>query len=89
MRINAQRKTNCDDCSNGLNDGRSWKQEGIVFNIEPPTQINQNNIPINCISWHDGCNTCQVNNGQIGVCTRMMCFNEDNPYCLRFDTSGH
>jgi len=86
VRINAQGKTNCETCER---DGRSWKQEGIIFNIEPPTHNNHNAIPSNCVSWYDGCNTCQVNNGILGACTRMMCFREGNPYCLRFDTTGH
>ena len=89
LTLNAQGRTNCEEHNNCNKDNRAWKQEGIVFNIEPPTQNNQNNIPINCISWYDGCNTCQVRNGQIGACTRMMCFREDNPYCLRFETPGH
>ena len=89
LTLNAQGRTKCEEHNNCNKDNRAWKQEGIVFNIEPTTQNNQNNIPTNCISWHDGCNTCQVNNGILGVCTRMMCFREDNPYCLRFDTSGH
>jgi hypothetical protein len=85
--LNAQGRKECN--SNCNKDNRSWMQEGIVFNIIPPTPNNQNNIPTNCISWYDGCNTCQVNNGQIGACTRMMCFREDNPYCLSFQTPGH
>ena len=40
---------------------------------------NTNEIPINCISWFDGCNTCSVNNGQLGGCTMMMCFQQGTP----------
>ena len=40
-------------------------------------------------TWYDGCNNCQVNNGILGACTRMMCFRQDNPRCTRFETSGH
>jgi hypothetical protein len=85
LTLNAQGKTNCgDDC-----DVRnlSWKQEGIVFDIIPPT--NNPSIPLSCNTWYDGCNTCQVNNGQLRGCTRMMCFREDTPRCMVFDTSGH
>lgn len=85
LTLNAQGKTNCNNCNA---DNQAWKQEGILFNISPPTN-NQNNIPSSCVSWYDGCNTCQVNNGQLGACTRMMCFRMDNPYCLSFQTSGH
>tara|TARA_Y100001970_G_C14238065_1_gene863145 strand:- start:43 stop:1437 length:1395 start_codon:yes stop_codon:yes gene_type:complete len=89
LTLNAQGRTKCEEYNNCNKDNRAWKQEGIIFNIEPPTQNNQNNIPTNCISWYDGCNTCQVNNGQIGACTRMMCFRNDRAYCTRFQTSGH
>jgi hypothetical protein len=62
-----------------------WKQEQIQFQIEPPEPVEPDIIPLNCVSWHDGCNTCQVRNGQIGGCTMMMCFREDNPHCLSFN----
>ena len=85
LTLNVQGKTNCVECnSNNL----AWKQEGIVFNINPPTN-NLNTIPKTCSTWFDGCNNCQVTNGQIGACTRMMCFRMDNPRCLIFETSGH
>ena len=87
LTLNAQGRKECN--SNCNKDNRAWKQEGIIFNIDSPTPNNQNIIPPACTSWYDGCNTCQANNGQIGACTRMMCFRIDTPYCLRFDTSGH
>ena len=65
----------------------TWKQYNIVFYITPPVR-SDNPIPLDCVSWHDGCNTCRVDNGIIGVCTRMMCFREDEPYCISFN-SGH
>lgn len=86
LTLNAQGKTNCGNNCNKNN--RAWKQEGIIFDINPPTS-NLNTIPQSCTTWYDGCNTCQVINGQIGACTRMMCFREDNPRCTRFETSGH
>ena len=66
----------------------SWSQSGIVFSL--PFQ-SSSIIPDNCISWYDGCNTCQVNKGIIGACTRLMCFREDSSRCLILgDTiSGH
>ena len=84
--LNAQGKTNCNNNCN--KDNRSWKQEGIIFNIIPPTN-NPHSIPPSCTTWYDGCNTCQVTNGQLGACTRMMCFRIDNPRCTRFETSSH
>ena len=83
--LNAQGKTKCEECNP---DNNSWKQENIIFDISPPTN-NLNTIPQSCATWYDGCNTCQVVNGQIGSCTRMMCFREDNPRCISFQTSGH
>ena len=85
LTLNAQGKTNCKQCNT---DNNSWKQENIVFDIIPPTN-NLNTIPESCATWYDGCNTCQVRNGQLGACTRMMCFRQDRAYCTRFETSGH
>ena len=31
----------------------------------------------------------RTNNGNIGGCTRMMCFREDTPRCLEYNTIGH
>lgn len=41
-------------------------------------------IPWNCASWNDGCNTCEVQNGVIGACTLMMCFTNNEPYCISY-----
>ena len=45
---------------------------------------NTNEIPKNCVSWFDGCNTCTVNNGQLGGCTMMMCFQQGTPKCRAY-----
>lgn len=68
----------------------SWKQENIEFTLNQPNRDNRliNGIPTNCNTWYDGCNTCRVNSGILGACTRMMCFREDDPYCMVFN-SGH
>ena len=66
----------------------TWKQSSVLFSINPPVRNDGGNIPNNCEVWYDGCNTCQVRNGVIGACTRMMCFREDNPYCMSSST-GH
>lgn len=49
----------------------------------PPTPL-----PLNpdCVVWNDGCNTCQVRDGQMVGCTRMMCFHQGTPHCLVY---GH
>lgn len=41
-------------------------------------------IPSNCASWYDGCNTCSVNNGKIGECTRMYCFSPGESECTSY-----
>ena len=39
-------------------------------------------IPTECLTWNDGCNTCSVTDGKIGACTEMMCFQRDQPQCI-------
>ena len=39
---------------------------------------------MNCATWYDGCNTCSVNNGMLRLCTLMMCFTQNEPYCRSF-----
>uniref|UniRef100_A0A6C0CXR2 Antistasin-like domain-containing protein n=1 Tax=viral metagenome TaxID=1070528 RepID=A0A6C0CXR2_9ZZZZ len=68
---------------------RSWVENNVLFELKSPVDNIHNDIPNDCISWYDGCNTCRVSNGNIGGCTRMMCFKEDNPRCLQYYTSGH
>lgn len=41
-------------------------------------------IPNNCMTWYDGCNTCQVRNGRADICTLMYCFVQNEPYCMNF-----
>ena len=66
----------------------AWKQEGIIFNIEPPQHENHNTIPQSCATWYDGCNTCMVSQGKIRGCTRMMCFRKSEPYCRGYSNSN-
>ena len=67
----------------------TWKQSNVHFEIIPPQRVdNSIQIPLNCEIWFDGCNTCQIRNGNIGACTRMMCFREEEPYCMR-TIDGH
>jgi|TARA_R110000796_G_scaffold47320_1_gene113889 hypothetical protein len=37
--------------------------------------------PENCLGWYDGCNTCNIINGELGACTMMMCFQQEIPEC--------
>ena len=86
--MNFQGKIVCPGCTSH----DTWTETQVTFHLSKPEVVDPNIIPLNCISWYDGCNTCLVNNGQLGGCTRLMCFREDNPYCLSFDgnqQSGH
>jgi len=67
-------------CREPCNGGEQRNQYGdcIVQNI--PT------IPNNCVTWNDGCNTCQVRNGRADICTLMYCFRQAEPYCMHFST---
>ena len=39
--------------------------------------------PKDCLTWYDGCNTCQLIKGVLGACTRMYCMETDVvPYCM-------
>tara|TARA_R110000796_G_scaffold243405_1_gene365931 strand:+ start:2614 stop:2934 length:321 start_codon:yes stop_codon:yes gene_type:complete len=38
--------------------------------------------PKNCLTWNDGCNTCQLEGGELSICTEMMCFERGVPQCL-------
>ena len=51
--------------------------------------IPTHDIPTDCISWYDGCNTCQVRDGQILGCTRMMCFRKGEPHCRAHSSGSH
>ena len=46
--------------------------------------LNNIRIPDNCLTWHDGCNTCQVRNGRADICTLMYCFQRTTPHCLTY-----
>lgn len=67
---------------------KSWSEQNVRFDLNSPENIIHDTIPNDCISWYDGCNTCMVNDGVLGACTRMMCFREDTPRCIQY-TSGH
>lgn len=47
-------------------------------------------IPIDCLTWYDGCNQCSVQDGAIQMCTMMACFVHGEPECLGYEVgSGH
>lgn len=67
---------------------RVWQETNIRFDISKPQNIIHDTIPNNCKTWYDGCNTCMVNDGVLGSCSRMMCFRTDTPRCIN-TISGH
>ena len=59
------------------------------YTCESTTNVlGSGNIPENCVTWFDGCNTCSVINGKVGACTLMMCFRQETPECRAYST-GH
>ena len=62
----------------------SWEASHIVYKLGDVKHI----IPGDCISWYDGCNTCQVKGGNVIGCTRMMCFRKSEPYCRGYSNSN-
>jgi hypothetical protein len=44
--------------------------------------IDRCEYPPNCLTFYDGCNTCNIVKGALGVCTEMMCFTRNNPECV-------
>jgi len=38
--------------------------------------------PVDCVKWYDGCNTCEASNGDILACTEMACQTYNEPKCL-------
>ena len=75
--VNAQGKTANYDSQDITT--RSWTEKNIQFQLVPPVYNEPSTVPTNCMSWYDGCNTCRVENGNIGGCTRMTCFRQDIP----------
>ena len=45
-------------------------------------------IPSDCESYHDGCNTCSIQNGRLDACTEMYCERPKEPKCLDGDANG-
>ena len=65
-----------------------WREEHVVFHITSNNQLSSLQIPMDCNSWYDGCNICNVFNGVIQSCTKLMCLINNNPHCLQ-SVDGH
>jgi hypothetical protein len=45
---------------------------------------NNYKIPENCTVWFDGCNTCTGDDPELMGCTKMACYEYEEPMCLEF-----
>jgi len=73
--------------------GYSWcdSTDSCVRTWETPCPLltdTSNTIPLDCVSWYDGCNTCSVSNGSVELCTMMYCYSPQSPACLAYSL-GH
>lgn len=74
--------TNCNSITSltGIQEQKGW----IDFHskcLETSGIPSVKNIPTNCAVWFDGCNTCQVTNGEIQFCSKRMCLTMNEPSC--------
>ena len=60
-----------------------------LYPVDPMPVDPVSAIPEGCATWFDGCNTCQVVNGEANVCTMMMCIVEGNKECLTYYSDSH
>jgi len=49
------------------------------------TWIEACEYPSNCLTWNDGCNMCQLNNGEITLCSERYCFTRGMPSCSVYE----
>lgn len=64
-----------------MRNGNCCDMSCVNENYQPP----RSQIPSNCLTWNDGCNTCSVTNGNLGACTRMLCLRTETPRCIRYN----
>ena len=69
-------------------DDDSWQDYSVTFPLNP-SEVIQNPIPLDCVLWYDGCNLCQVTNGQLGLCTSNSCLLYGDTHCHAHTHSGH
>jgi hypothetical protein len=49
-----------------------------------PNYEEEDEIPEDCIKWFDGCNTCEVDDGEIMACTEKECIVKEDPKCEKY-----
>lgn len=55
-----------------------------VVSPSAPQKLEEPLIPETCTSWFDGCNTCEVSNGELTFCTEMACSTYAEPTCRAY-----
>lgn len=63
-------------CDTPTGEPKCLEYKNIDAEIEPTIDLTD------CISYFDGCNTCMVEDGVIGGCTKMHCETLEEPKCL-------
>jgi len=58
---------------------------GMCRKNEVGKRKKETNIPKECVSWYDGCNTCSVKDGVLGVCTTRYCLQQEQPRCIEWE----
>tara|TARA_B100000686_G_C16791040_1_gene978749 strand:+ start:2052 stop:3203 length:1152 start_codon:yes stop_codon:yes gene_type:complete len=66
----------------------SWTEYSVDFPLNP-SELIQNPIPQDCLLWYDGCNMCQVTNGELRLCTHNSCLVYEASMCHSYTHSGH
>ena len=61
-----------------------YEEITAIYIREITDDIDDGEIPDGCTEWFDGCNTCQVEDGE-AVCTMMACDEYEEPECRSFD----
>jgi|GEM_PF-1340706 hypothetical protein len=63
-------------------DGSAPDSSIVASTYTTDYNVNDTNVSVNCVKWHDGCNTCNVVDGEITSCTMMYCESYSEPKCL-------
>ncbi len=76
-------------CSDTQNDEYRWTIVGLNNSIEYEEKKENEEkltIPKSCVTWFDGCNTCNVEKGKITMCTKRACRESEKraQKCLAF-----
>lgn len=65
------------------------KQEVAPVESEVPSidgNVGESEIPEDCVTWFDGCNTCSVGEpGAPMACTMMACMETQESYCMKYE----